>query len=377
MASPKVRYFRRMFFMLLFVLIIYGGVIGFTTVMKGKFLAVLAHMPPPTVTVSVIKAKSETWSARLQATATLEAEQGTMLTAQAPGTITGLYFKSGERVKKGTLLVQINDNVARAKLAADKASLTNARQNLERQRRLYARQATSLAALQGAEATYREAQAAVQADQATLSNLQIRAPFDGHLGLRKANLGEYVAPGSPIVDIQQWNPLRVQFQLPQGDLGRVRRGDRVTLRIDGMNGQQFSGRVTAIGAAINDSTRTFSVEAKIDNSAARLRPGMFGLVSLQLKQKRHVIAIPKIAITYNTYGDFIYIVETTPKGRIAKQINVKTGVEKGNWVAIEQGLKAGQTVVIAGQVKLYPGAHVKIVPAPKGLLNAPAGLVEN
>ncbi|MEJ2480441.1 MAG: hypothetical protein P8Y78_09745, partial [Acidihalobacter sp.] len=156
--------------MLVFVAVIYGGVIGFNRFMGAKILQAMASAPPPTVTVSVAQARQQAWTNELQAVATLKAKQGTTLTSESSGAITGLHFKSGETVKKGQLLVQINDNVARAQLAADQAKLLNAKQEIDRQRKLFARQATSQASLQSAEAAYREAQAAVQADHATLAN---------------------------------------------------------------------------------------------------------------------------------------------------------------------------------------------------------------
>ncbi|APZ43202.1 efflux RND transporter periplasmic adaptor subunit [Acidihalobacter ferrooxydans] len=363
--------------MLIFVIIVYGGVIGFNRFITGKFLSAMASMPPPAVGVSVAKAKAQTWAEKLQATASLSAEQGTMLTSQSSGTVTALHFESGQTVRKGTLLVQLNDNVARTQLASAQAKLLNAKQQMQRQRKLYAHQATSESNLQAAEASYREAQAAVQSAQATLANLQVRAPFNGHLGIRQVSLGQYVQPGTDIVDIQQWNPLRVDFSLPQGDLSRVAVGNTVELSVSGLPHAHFAGKVTALGSSVNNSTRTVSVQAKIDNSKDQLRPGMFGQVTLRLAQQRKVIAVPTIAITYSTYGSYVYVVKHTDKGRIAKQVIVKTGPTQGNYVDVTHGLKPGETVVIAGQVSLYPGAHVKIVPAPKGLLDTATATAGN
>ena len=367
MASRKTRLARRIIFMLVFVAVIYGSVIGFNRFMGAKILEAMASAPPPAVTVSVAQATQQTWPNELQAMATLRAQQGTTLTAESSGTITGLHFKSGETVKKGQLLVQINDNVARAQLAADQAKLLNAKQEIERQRKLFARQATSQASLQSAEAAYREAQAAVQADHATLSNLQVRAPFTGHLGIRDVSLGQYISPGTGIVDIQQWNPLRVSFNLPQRDLAKLAIGDNVDLSVDGLSGKSLTGRITAFGSAVDSSTRTIAIQAEVKNDKNELRPGMFGQATIRLAASTGVIAVPSTAITYNTYGEYVYVIKDSSKGKVAEQRIVQTGLVRNGETAITRGVKADETVVIAGQVNLYPGARVKIVAAPKGI----------
>lgn len=367
MASRKTRLALRIILMSVFVTVIYGGVIGLNRFIGAKIQKAMASAPPPTITVSVAQAKQQTWANELQAVATLKAKQGTTLTSESSGTITGLHFKSGETVKKGQLLVQINDNVARAQLAADQAKLLNAKQQIERQRKLFARQATSQASLQSAEAAYREAQAAVQADRATLANLQVRAPFNGHLGLRDVSMGQYVSPGTGVVDIQQWNPLRVTFNLPQRDLSKLAIGDTVQLNVDGLSGKKFAGHVTALGSAVDSNTRTIAVQAEVKNSKAELRPGMFGQATIRLTASTSVIAVPATAITYNTYGEYVYVIKDNGKGQVAEQRNVQTGLSNNGMVAITRGVKPGDSVVIAGQVNLYPGARVKITPAPKNV----------
>lgn len=367
MASRKTRLARRIIFMLVFVAVIYGSVIGFNRFMGAKILEAMASAPPPAVTVSVAQAKQQTWSNELQAVASLRSQQGTTLTSESSGTIIGLHFKSGETVKKGQLLVQINDNVARAQLAADQAKLLNAKQEIERQRKLFARQATSQASLQSAEAAYREAQAAVQADHAALSNLQVRAPFTGHLGIRDVSLGQYISPGTGIVDIQQWNPLRVSFNVPQRDLAKLAIGNAVDLSVDGLSGKSFTGRITAFGSAVDSSTRTIAIQAEVKNDKEELRPGMFGQATIRLSANTRVIAVPSTAITYNTYGEYVYVIKDSGKGKVAEQRIVQTGSARNGETAITRGVKADETVVIAGQVNLYPGARVKIVAAPKGI----------
>lgn len=365
MASRRVRLIRRIAVLAAFVTVVYGGVLGLHVFGMKAYLKAMAAHSRPAVTVSTATAKSVTWDDTLSAVASLRAAQGTTLTAQTAGTVTGLHFHSGERVKEGTLLVQLNDNVQQATLAADQARLVNAQQELARQRRLYSRQATSQSQLQSAEAAYREARAAIAADQAALANLQIRAPFSGRLGIRQVSLGQYVSPGTGVVDIHQWNPMLVDFQVPQEDVSRVEAGEAVTLTVQGISGRSFRGTITSLASSLDSGTRNLAVQATVPNPDAALRPGMYGEVDVDLGTSRGVVAVPRTAVTYNTYGEYVYVVQNNGKGPVAKERIVQTGDSRRGMVSITKGVKAGDEVVIAGQVKLYPGARVKVVASPE------------
>ncbi len=371
MASPKAHFKRRVVIMVLFIAVVYGGVIGFNRFIGAMIHKAMAAAPAPMISVTTSKAQNLTWAERLQAVASLKAVQGTMLTAQTAGMVTGIHFKSGDAVKAGTLLVQLNDNVAQAQLASDRAKLLNAKQELTRQRSLFPQKLTSQSQLQAAEATYDEATAAVAADQAALANLQVRAPFDGHLGIRQVSLGQYVSPGAGAVDIQQWDPLLVDFQIPQRDLARVAVGDGVALSVSGQPSHSFAGTITALGSAFDSTTRNLSIEASVPNADGLLRPGMFGDVTISLMATNQVVAVPQTAIAYSTYGEYVYVVKQTDKGTIAEERIVQTGANRDNLIAVVKGLKAGDEVVTEGQVNLYPGAHIKIEP-PSGALSKAA-----
>jgi membrane fusion protein (multidrug efflux system) len=351
-------------YVVLFCLLVYGGVIGVNRYFGSKALAAMASAPPPAASVATTQARTEHWPEQIDAVATLEAFQGAQLTAQTSGIVTQVLFKSGETAKQRQLLVQLNDNTAKAQLAKDQAALTNASIQLRRQRTLLAKKATSQENEQSANASFLEAQAAVQADQAQLDNLQIRAPFDGHLGLRSVSPGEYVAAGSGVVDIQQWNPLRVVFNVPQQDLPRLALGDPLQLSVSGYPGRSFNGTLSAIGAAVDTSTGSVRVEAHIDNPDRLLRPGMFGQVHVHLANSRQVVAVPRTAIAYNTYGEYVYVVEKDKQGDVAQHRLVHVGVEHGDLVQIEDGIKPGEQVVVSGQVKLYPNAPIEVVRDP-------------
>ncbi|HYW02991.1 MAG TPA: efflux RND transporter periplasmic adaptor subunit [Gammaproteobacteria bacterium] len=376
MATQRTRLIRRIVMLVLFVVVVYGGVIGFHAFMMHKVQQAMAAKGPPTVTVSTAKAKTATWADRLTAVASLKAVQGTTLTAQTAGTVTGLHFHSGEKVNKGQLLVQLNDNVERAKLQADQARLVNARQELKRQRNLYRRKATSQSQLQSAEAAYSEAEAAIAGDKAALANLQVRAPFDGRLGIRQVSLGQYVSPGTGVVDIHQWNPMHVDFQVPQKDVSRIEKGDAVTLTVDALKDKTFKGKITSLASSLDSGTRNLSAQATVPNPKTVLRPGMYGEVEIDLGSSRKVVTVPRTAIAYNTYGDYVYVVVKGKQGPTAKERIVHTGEIRNGRVAITKGVKAGDEVVIAGQVKLRPGARVKVVASPKAVTH-PGGPADN
>lgn len=365
MASSKARLARRLVFMILFIAVVYGGVIGLNRFKGAKKHEAMAAAPAPVMNVVATEAVEATWAEELQAVASLKAVQGTTLTAQSAGTVTAIHFHSGDEVKAGTLLVQLNDNVARAQLAVDQAKLLNARQELARQRRLFTDHTTSESALQSAEAAFNEATAAVGVDQAVIANLQVRSPFDGHLGIRQVSVGQYVSPGAGVVDIQQWDPLLVDFQIPQRDLARIAVGDRIALSVTSVPDRRFDGSVTALGSSFDTATRNLAVQASVPNDDGALRPGMFGEVTISLAASHQVIAVPETAINYNTYGEYIYVVLQKGNDLVAEQRIVQTGVRHGHMVAVTSGIKSGEKVVSEGQVNLYPGAHLKLVPPSK------------
>ncbi len=371
MSSRKSRLVRRLLVVLSLVIVVYGGVIGFSRYMGAKFLSAMASMPRPPVTVSVAKSQTMIWPQTLSAVASLKSIQGASLSPQSAGTVTGLFFDSGNVVKKGQLLLQLNDNVARAQLASAQARLINAKQVRDRQQDLIKRHAVSQASLDDAVANFRDARAAVQQAQAVLTDLQLRAPFDGHLGIREVALGQYVAPGTIVTSIEQWNPLRLIFSLPQHEIMRIKIGDPVHLLVDGLSKKGIDGKVSAIDASVDARTRDIQIEARINNPDERLRSGMYGVVQVILKQDEPTLAVPQTAITFKSYGAYLYVVKHKQGGDVAIARSIQTGRHHQGYVAVTQGLKTGEQVVIAGQVKLHSGARVQIVPVPAALLHPP------
>ena len=355
---------KRMILVALILALVFAGIFGWKAFVNHKIHAFMMARGMPVVTVSTTRVKQAKWRNHIRSVGSLTATQGVTLTAQLPGVVTAIDFHSGALVRAGTLLVQVNDEPQRAKLAYDRAQTRLAFANLRRTRLLFKEKAASRAQLDSAVASYQGSQANVAGDLAAIHELALRAPFSGVLGIRQVNLGQYLAPGAPILDLQSYGSLYVDFTVPQVDMPRVRVGQTIDVSVDAFPHRQFEGRVHAIDATVNPVTRNVLVQAIVPNPKSELRPGMFGRVGLIGSHERRVLVIPVAALAYNTYGDTVYVVaHGTVKGHphlIARQTVVAVGRERHGLVAVTHGLKAGQTVVTAGQVKLRSGMPVAI-----------------
>ncbi|MCE5360036.1 efflux RND transporter periplasmic adaptor subunit [Candidatus Igneacidithiobacillus taiwanensis] len=346
------------------LVILFGGIFGFKAFVNHMIAKAIANSPKPVFSVNAARVREQLWHPELEAVASLAAVQGTEISPQIAGNVTAIHFHSGSYVQAGQLLVQIDNSNQLAQLQVDRANLHLAEVNLHRIETLIRDKAASQAQLDQARATYAVDQAAVQNDEATLRKLAITAPFSGYIGIRKVNVGQYVTPGTALADLQSWNPLYVNFTLPQADLPLLQLGTPIHFVSDATGTQVFQGKITALGSAINPQTRQVEVQATLDNPHNLLRPGMFGQVTVVRNEEQKVLTVPVSAITYNTYGNFVYVVENkTVDGKtsqVAVQRVVHTGEERDGQVAILRGLKAGELVVTAGQVKLTNDAQVSV-----------------
>lgn len=355
---------KRMILVALILLLVFGGIFGWKAFVNHKIHEFMAARAMPVVTVSTARVKRALWRNHIRSVGSLSATQGVTVTAQLPGVVTAIDFHSGAAVRAGALLVQVNDEPQRAQLAYDRAQARLAFANLRRTRLLFKEKAASRAQLDSVTASYHGSQARVAGDLAAIHELALRAPFSGVLGIRQVNLGQYLAPGAPIVDLQSSRTLYVNFTVPQAEVPRVRVGQKIEVGVDAFRRRRFVGRVHAIDATVNPATRNILVQGIVPNPAALLRPGMFGRVRLIGTRARKVIVVPAAALTYNTYGDTVYVVtHGTVKGHphlIARQVVVAVGHEHHGLVAVKSGLQAGQIVVTAGQVKLRNGMPVAV-----------------
>lgn len=363
---------KRMIIVIVALVVVFGGVIGFNA-FKGHMIAeAMAAYANPPQTVSAMKAPVLEWQPTLQAVGSLRAVQGVDVTTEVGGLVAKIDFNSGDHVKAGDLLVQLDISADKAQLQGLKAEAELAETTYKRDQGLIKKRAISQSQLDQDLSKLKSARAGVVQQQAMIAKKTIRAPFSGELGVRQIDLGQYVAPGTKIVTLQNLHPVYIEFSLPQQDVNDVHNGQPVTVTINAYPGVTFQGKINAIDPQVDPQTRNFKLQATIPNKDGRLRPGMFANVEVSLPTHPKYVTLPQMAISYNPYGDFVYIV-TQQKGKDGKPVLtvrqqfVQTGPTRGDQVAILKGVKAGEMVVTAGQLKLKKGTPVIInnsVPVP-------------
>lgn len=357
---------KRLIIVLAALIVVFGGVFGWKWYVTQQIAKARASAPPPVAVVQARKAEAKTWHPTLSATGSLQAIQGVDLSTEVSGVVTEIHFKSGQAVKKGDVLVALDTAADEAELRSLQAQSQLTQIQYHRQLKLYQGHNTSDANLNTAEAQNKQAKAQVSKQQATIAKKIIRAPFDGILGIRKVDLGQYLAPGTAIVTLQQLDRIYVNFSLPQQNLPKVHDGQKVRITAQGFGNDTFEGKITAISPEVNADTRNFAVQATINNRNHALRPGMFVDAAVELPSQQKMITVPQTAISYNPYGDFVYILDKTGKQRNGKPLYkakrhlVDTGETRGDFVQIDKGIKAGNLVVTAGALKLHPGGLAQI-----------------
>lgn len=365
-ADKKPSTLKRMIWVILGTLALIAVIVGIKVLLVMRMIH---SMPQPgPVTVSTVKAAEQPWQPALNAVGTLRAANGADLAAEVAGLVTDVNLKSGQEVKKGQLLVQLRDGDEVAQLQQLQANAELSKITLERARKQLAAQAISQADFDTAQADTKARQAAVAQQQVVIAKKQLRAPFDGRAGIITISPGDYLAAGTTVVTVQQLDPLYVDFNVPQGELGRLKVGQPVTLTLDAYAGRSFSGKLSAINPKVDTSTRNVQVEATVPNHDQTLTPGMFAKVSVDVGQQRTQLTLPQAAIVYNPYGDTVYVVQPSngkdakgkPNPPTVKQAFVTTGDSRGDQVAILKGISAGTEVVTSGQMKLKNDAPITV-----------------
>jgi membrane fusion protein, multidrug efflux system len=356
---------KRMILMLVVMLALIAG-LGFIKVRQFQAMAKqFAAMQPPPEAVTTIVAKREEWPATINAIGTVAPVQGVTVSADLPGIVDRIAFDSGKSVQEGDILVQLDTRQEQAQLAAAQAQFEVARLNYERMRGLVEQDAVSRAEYDNAAAVHKQAEARIQEIKATIERKTIRAPFSGILGIRQVNLGQYLTGGDPVVPLQSLNPIYVNFGVPQQQAGEVRGGTRVHVTAGELGSREFSGRVTAVNAVVDATTRNIQVQATLANPGGVLRAGMFVQTEVRLGDSQSVITLPASAINYAPYGDSVFIVSDLkdPSGqayRGVRQQVVKVGGSRGDQIAVLSGLNPGEEVVTSGVFKLRNGAAVQV-----------------
>ncbi|MCL2777248.1 MAG: efflux RND transporter periplasmic adaptor subunit [Polyangiaceae bacterium] len=335
------------------------------------FGAKAAAAGPPPESVATALSESHDWEGTLSAIGSVAAAKGVAVSNDAAGIVTRIHFESGEKVKAGDVLVELDTSVERAQLEAMHARAELAETNERRTRSLVETGAVSPSQLDTDEAARKSATSDVDALRAQIARKTVRAPFAGKLGIRAINLGQYLNPGTAVTSLEATETVYVDFTLPQQRLGDLSVGLPIQAKVAGTSEPPIAGSIFAIDPAVDTSTRTIRLRAAVPNKEEKLRSGMFVDVSVVLPNRAKLVVVPATAVVHASYGDTVFIVEdkkpgspgmtTTPDGkpvRIARQQFVRAGEARGDFVAIADGLDAGARVVVSGAFKLRNGSPI-------------------
>ena len=358
---------KRMVIMLIILAIVFGAIFGFKAFVSMKMNEFFDNMPQPAAAVSTYEARSDSWARILEAVGTVNAVNGVDVTSQVAGEVEKIQFESGDTVSKGDTLVVLESAADRAQLNALEATSRLSRQEFDRYQRLYKQGSISKSELDNRRAQRDQAAAQAAAQREQINYKTVRAPFDGILGIRRVDLGQFLQPGTPVVSLTQLEPIYVDFSLPEQELSKVEKGLKARVRLDAYPEQPFEGEITAIEPGVNEATRNVALQATFDNADGKLRPGMFADVTIQLPQSQDVVVVPRTAISFAPYGNAVFVVQDGEKknedGEIQKVVKkrfVKLGRRRGDLVAVVEGLKAGEVVATSGLLILRNDATVTI-----------------
>jgi membrane fusion protein (multidrug efflux system) len=355
---------KRMLVMLGLMLLFIAAIAAWKVRQIQTGMAQAAKFAPPPAAVTTAVAKTEQWQPVLSAVGSLKAVNGVAVSTDLAGIVSQISFQSGATVKRGDLLVKLDSSQEEAQLHSAEARRDLAKLSLDRQRNLRSSGAVSQSDYDSAESEFRQASATVDEANALIARKTITAPFDGLLGIRQVDLGQYLNVGIPIVPLQSTDPIYVNFALPQENLEQIADGKKLRVKANGVAGNQFEGEITAIDSRLDDSTRNLMIQGTVRNAENRLRPGMFVNVEVLLPEK-DVISIPASSISYAPYGDSVFVVKENkgldgkPGAEVQQQF-VKTGPSRGDQVSIISGIKEGEEVVSSGVFKLRSGIAVQV-----------------
>ncbi len=347
------------------LLLVIGLLVGIKAGQIGAMIKAGKSFVPPAESVTSAKVEAEEWQAARPAIGTLVAVRAVTLAAELAGVVREIGFDSGTFVKKNSLLVKLDTTTEEAQLAAAVADASLAKISLERARTLRKGGANTQADLDAADARAKQTEATVASLRATIAKKTIRAPFDGRISIRQVELGQYLAAGAPIASLQSVSPIHADFWLPQQAIADLRLGQRARLLTDTYVNANWDGEITAINPEVDVATRNVRVRATFPNLDGRLRPGMFANVNVLSSEKRPVLVIPATSVIYAPYGDAVFLIDEKKdqegkQSAVARQAFVRLGERRGDFVAVESGLKAGQLVVSSGAFKLRNGSAVKV-----------------
>jgi len=345
---------------IIFLGVVLGGIFGYKFYQFGQMKEMMSQPQPP-AQISATEAQTETWTPSVKAVGSITAVNGIEVANEVPGVIESINFESGDTVKQGDILIRLNTAIDEAAVRTRRAEAQLAEQEFKRISDLLPKRAVSQSQYDESKANFDAARARVNEAEAQLSKKIIRAPFDGTLGIRMVDQGEYIATGTPIVEINMLDPIYVDYTLSEKNLPNVDRGYSVIATVAAVPEQEFEGKVSAINTSVNPETRTVRIRATLDNPESLLRPGMFATIQTRQPEAEEVVTIPRTAISYNTYGDFVFAIEENDEGvLVVNRRTITAGRTRDKRVAILSGLEAGEKVVSKGLLRLRAGQKVEI-----------------
>jgi len=348
------------------------AIVGFNAFRAHMIKQFFATMKQPPINVSIAVATSEVVPNLIGAVGDLAAVHQVNVTSDVSGRVTGIMFEAGATVQKGQPLVQLFDGPEQGDLANFKAQATVAQINLDRAKNLAERQVGPQATVDTTQAVFDQAQANIAKTEAVISQKLVRAAFDGVLGTRRIEVGQYLTAGTQIVSLTDLSVVYANFTVTEKDSAKLKVGQIVRIKVDAYPDRSFEGKLTTIEPQISADTRNIRVQATIRNPDGILKPGMFATTTVVLPDKPAVVTVPETAVDYTLYGDSVYLIEEKKLEDGQTELHavrsfVRTGDRIDGRAVILQGVKAGDRVVAVGQLKLQSGALVKISddPPPK------------
>lgn len=381
--------------------VVFGGLIAFNLIKSIIIRHAIANYKPPAVSISSAVAQTVDWQPTLSTIGNFVAINGVDISSETSGTVINIAFESGQYVTKNEALITIDDSVDKALLKSDQSKLTLQELNYKRQTDLFKRGATPSSSVDEAKANLQQAEAKVEQTQAQINHKHIVAPFDGRLGIRQINLGQYISPGqTTIVSLQSLDPLYLEFYLPEQLYKRIHPEQTITFSVAQFPNVLFEGKITAINSKIDLSTHNVQIQAQLPNCPMEALnnpaksplikthtetrgtklvvtcdtelnkknnirgftfiPGMFASIEINQPAKPNTIIVPSTAISYSLYGNSVYIIKKDKDVMTVKRVFVTTGEQQGNYTVIKKGINAGQLVVSTGDLKLQNGTQVVI-----------------
>lgn len=351
---------KRMAIMLTASAVVFGGVLGFVQFKQVMIKQYFATLPKPVIPVTTEAAKLEKWQSTVSAVGTLAAVNGVDISASTSGLVVEIGFQSGQEVRKGQMLLRLESDVERANLRSALAEADLARVSAVRQRKLVRTDAVSQSAVDKTDAELKVKEANVAGLAAQIDKKQVHAPFDGVLGVRKVDLGEFIQAGTAIVNLQNLSVMLADFSVSQRDLELASVGRPIRMTTDAWPGKVFDGTIAAVEPQVDAKTGMILAQARFTNTEGLLRPGMFARIEILRPATAEVVTVPMDAVSYNLHGDAVFIVKQGGDGPEAARQVVQLGERRNGRVVVNKGLNAGEEVVTTGQLKLENGSKVKI-----------------